>query len=119
MSSSSHPSTGSPPPASLRPRRPRKPIIATSHPGGRHPGVELPPSWYRGTEPSVTIPSPLPAPGDKAAVREAVEQMCAAVREAAREAYARGEHPALIGGDHALAMGTLASRVAFVSKLPG
>lgn len=89
----------------------RRPIVVSAHPGGRYPGVELPPSWFEGlgSEATIHIPSSLPVKGDLPGVFQAVRQMGAAIRDAALDVYGRNEHPMLIGGDHSLAVGTLAA----------
>jgi arginase len=90
-------------------RRARRAIVVNAHPGGRFPGVELPPTWYPQTADAVTVPSVLPVPGDLVAIYDAVVAMGIGVRDAALEAYALGKHPMLIGGDHSLIIGTLAA----------
>lgn len=89
----------------------RRPIVVSTHPGGRYPGVELPPTWFEGvgTEATIAIPSSLPDKGNLSAIFDAVHLMGAAVRDAALAAYENHEHPMLIGGDHSLAVGTLAA----------
>ena len=89
----------------------RRPIVATAHPGGRYPGVELPPTWFEGVEAEATIriPSALPDKDDLGGVFEAVRHMGASIRDAALAAFAKNEHPMLIGGDHSLAVGTLSA----------
>lgn len=89
----------------------RRPIVVSAHPGGRYPGVELPATWFdgKGAEAAIEIPSCLPDKQDLDAIFEAVHQMGAAIRDAALAAYAKGEHPMLIGGDHSLAVGTLSA----------
>lgn len=89
----------------------RRPIVASAHPGGRYPGVELPPTWFEGlgSEATIAIPSSLPEKGDLPGIFQAVQDMGAAIRDAALDAYGRNEHPMLIGGDHSLAVGTLAA----------
>lgn len=93
------------------PRVARRPIVVSAHPGGRYPGMELPPTWFEGvgTEATIEIPSHLPDRTDQSGIFEAVRQMGAAIRDAALAAYANQEHPMLIGGDHSLAVGTLAA----------
>ena len=44
--------------------RQRQAIVVNAHPGGRFPGVELPPDWFTTRDPRVEIPSSLPSPGD-------------------------------------------------------
>lgn len=90
----------------------RRPIKVLAHPGGRYPGVELPPTWFDGVEPGPTIPSVLPQPGDHEAIVEGVVEMCSNLRDAATRALAMGEHPVLIGGDHSMAMGSIAATAA-------
>jgi arginase len=92
-------------------RRPLRAIVADAHPGGRYPGIDLPPVWFKGMEQAVRIESALPDPGDKPGVIEAVRQMCEAIRAAEERAAAEGAHPVLIGGDHSLAMGSIAASV--------
>ena len=92
--------------------RTRQAIVVNAHPGGRYPGVELPPTWYTGADASVSMPSVLPDPGDQPGIYQAVTQMSAGIRDAAIAAYKENKHPMLIGGDHALAMGTLAGATA-------
>jgi arginase len=89
----------------------RRPIVASAHPGGRYPGVELPPTWFEGeaAEATIRIPSALPHKSDLPGIFEAVRLMGAAIRDAALAAYDHHEHPMLIGGDHSLAVGTLAA----------
>ncbi|HEY9721009.1 MAG TPA: arginase family protein [Oscillatoriaceae cyanobacterium] len=84
-------------------------IVAGSHPGGRYPGVMLPPTWFEADVPQVAIDSALPQSGDAPAIQAGVHGMCRAIRDTALEALRRGEHPMLVGGDHSLAMGTLAA----------
>jgi arginase len=89
----------------------RRPLVALSHPGGRYPGVELPPTWFDLSDAHGTkrIPSALPPVGDLDAIFEGVRQMGAAIRDAALQAFQAGQHPMLIGGDHSLAVGTLSA----------
>lgn len=89
--------------------RERLAIVVNAHPGGRFPGVELPPDWYTFGGPQAVVPSVLPTPGDLPGVYEAVVQMGTGIREAALTAFAEGRHPMLIGGDHALIIGTMAA----------
>lgn len=89
--------------------RSRRPITVLAQPGGRFPGVELPPVWFQSPRSGPLIASRMPAKEDHAAVMDAVRQMCLAIREAARAAFDAGEHPVLIGGDHSMAMGTIAA----------
>jgi arginase len=89
--------------------RERQAIVVNAHPGGRFPGVELPPDWYDLAGERVEVPSVLPTPGDLPGIYDAVVQMSTGIRDAATEAFAQGRHPMLIGGDHALIMGTLAA----------
>jgi arginase len=90
----------------------RRSITVLAHPGGRYPGVELPPTWFDGSENGCLIASELPSNGDHAEIVAAVRSMNVAIREAARTAHAAGEHPVLIGGDHSLAMGSIAAATA-------
>jgi arginase len=90
----------------------RRPITVNAHPGGRYPGVELPPTWFQGNVPGPTIPSKLPQPGDRQAIVDGVVEMCSNLRDRAAEALAAGEHPVLIGGDHSMAMGSIAATAA-------
>ena len=90
-------------------RRARQAIVVNAHPGGRFPGVELPPTWFAPDANAMMIPSVLPKPGDLVAIYDAVHAMGADIRDAALEAYARGKHPMLIGGDHSLVLGSLAA----------
>lgn len=90
----------------------RRPITVNTHPGGRYPGVELPPSWFDGVEPGPVIPSVLPQPGDREAIVNGVIEMCSNLRDAAARVLAAGEHPVLIGGDHSMAMGSIAATAA-------
>lgn len=89
----------------------RRPLVALAHPGGRYPGIELPPTWFDGYDAPGTqrIPSALPAEGDRSGIFEAVRTMGTAIRDAALSAFEAGQHPMLIGGDHSLAVGTLAA----------
>lgn len=88
----------------------RRSILVNSHPGGRFPGLELPPTWYvvEGRE-ALAVPCVLPAAGNRTAVLEAVATMSASIREHALTVFQEGGHPQLIGGDHSLAMGSLAA----------
>lgn len=97
--------------------RTRQAIVVNAHPGGRFPGVELPPDWFTGADARLVVPSALPAPGDLPAIYAAVVQMGQDVRDAALAAFERNEHPVLIGGDHSLIMGTLAAATAVHSRL--
>lgn len=97
---------------------PRRPIVVTAHPGGRWPGIELPPTWFEHDGlPARSVASELPAKGDHPAIVEGVRRMAIAIREAAAAAHAAGEHPVLIGGDHSLAMGSIAAAVATHPRL--
>ncbi|MEB3197479.1 MAG: arginase family protein [Candidatus Sericytochromatia bacterium] len=89
----------------------RSPILALAQPGGRFPGVELPPTWFPDAGDAVVVPSALPGPRDREAIVEAVRSMSEAIRDAALQALAAGRHPQLIGGDHSLAIGSLAASV--------
>jgi arginase len=93
-------------------QRVRRPITVLAHPGGRYPGVELPPTWFEGSENGVIIASELPGQDDHAEIVAAVRRMNVSIREAARAAHQAGEHPVLIGGDHSLAMGSIAAAAA-------
>lgn len=97
----------------------RRAIVVNAHPGGKFPGVELPPSWFPGhSAPSVrSIPSALPAPGDREAIYQAVQQMGTAIRDAGLAVLQSGEHPQLIGGDHSLAVGSLAATTAHYGRV--
>lgn len=92
--------------------RQRQAIVVNAHPGGRFPGVELPPNWFTARDERVEIPSVLPSPGDLPGIYEAVVTMSSGIRDAAHAAFDQGKHPMLIGGDHALIMGTLAAATA-------
>lgn len=100
-------------------RFPRRPIVASAQPGGRYPGMELPPTWFDGigAEAAVNVPSSLPDKGDLPGIFEAVNTMGAAIRDAALQAFAKGEHPMLVGGDHSLAVGTLAAATRHFGRL--
>jgi arginase len=102
--------------SALKPAR-LQPIIVTAHPGGLFPGIELAPTWFKGTQPALNIPSALPKPGDSAGINAGVRAMNLAIREAASSALALGHHPVLIGGDHSLAMGTLAASANHYGRL--
>lgn len=97
----------------------RRAIVVNSHPGGRFPGVELPPSWFPGDNAAGAriIPSALPAPGERDAIYAAVQQMGTAIRDAGLAALKAGEHPQLIGGDHSLAVGSLAATAAHYGRV--
>lgn len=97
--------------------RTRQAIVVNAHPGGRFPGVELPPDWFKNADARVEVPSVLPAPGDLPGIYEAVVQMGRDVRDAALAAFDRNQHPMLIGGDHSLIMGTLAAATAVHPRL--
>lgn len=88
------------------------PIVALTHPGGRAPGVLLPPTWHPAAGKPTPVPSALPAPGNPEAMAEATLEMAEVIRAEALAAFAAGEHPALVGGDHGLAVGTLAAALA-------
>jgi arginase len=96
----------------------RRAIVANTHPGGRFPGIELPPTWFHGYNAPTArkIPSALPAPDDRDAIYQAVQQMGAAIRDAGLAALQAGEHPQLIGGDHALVVGSLAATTAYFGR---
>lgn len=89
----------------------RRPIVVSAHPGGRYPGIELSASWFipADAETTIPIPSALPPAHDLDAIFAGVTQMGAAIRDAALAAHLAGHHPMLIGGDHSLAMGSLAA----------
>lgn len=95
----------------------RRPIRADAHPGGRFPGLMLPPTWFEGTKGTRSLPSALPHPSDRKAVVEGVATMSLALRELAMAAFEAGEHPALVGGDHALAMGSIAAASAWHERV--
>jgi arginase len=95
----------------------RRPVKVLAHPGGRFPGVELPPTWFKDTVPGPTIPSALPQPGDRQGIVDGVIQMCSDLRDASAAALAAGEHPVLIGGDHSMAMGSIAASAAHHERL--
>ncbi|MDB5097096.1 MAG: arginase [Cyanobacteria bacterium RYN_339] len=97
--------------------RVRRPITVLAHPGGRYPGVELPPNWFQGPGEGPTIPSALPAPGDAAGILNGVIQMCTALRDRTAASLAAGEHPTLIGGDHSMAMGSIAAAAAHHGRM--
>lgn len=88
------------------------PIVALTHPGGRKPGKLLPPTWHPASERPTKVPAELPQPGDKAAAEAATIRMAEAIKQEALAAFAEGRHPALVGGDHGLAVGTLAAALA-------
>jgi arginase len=92
--------------------RVRRPITVLAHPGGRYPGVELPPTWFDGPETGPVVPSKLPQPGDRQGIVDGVVEMCKHLRDAAAASFAAGEHPVLIGGDHSMAMGSIAATAA-------
>ncbi|MEB3223383.1 MAG: arginase family protein [Candidatus Sericytochromatia bacterium] len=81
-----------------------------SHPGGRFPGVELPPTWFGevGAEARL-VPSILPQAGNQGAILTVVRAMCLAIRDHALAIFQEGHHPQLVGGDHSLAMGSLSA----------
>ena len=87
-------------------------IVANSHPGGRYPGIQLPPTWYTRTTPQTVIDCLLPDANDAAGIYEAVVAMSRQICQAAVQAFDQGYHPMLIGGDHSLILGNLAAAVA-------
>jgi arginase len=88
----------------------RRPVLVHSHPGGRFPGVELPPTWFVEAGQDVrVVPSILPQAGNPGAILTVVRAMCLAIRDHALGAFQEGHHPQLIGGDHSLAMGSLSA----------
>lgn len=95
----------------------RRPIRAEAHPGGRFPGVMLPPTWFELTKGTRRLPSALPHPSDRKSVVEGVATMSLALRELALAAFEAGEHPCLVGGDHALAMGSIAAATTWHSRV--
>lgn len=89
--------------------RPLYAIVANSHPGGRFPGIPLPPTWFTQQVATNTIPCIMPDAGDAPAIYEAVVQMSRDIRDASIAAFREGRHPMLIGGDHSLILGNLAA----------
>lgn len=90
----------------------RRNILVYAQPGGRHPGLTLPPTWFMAPA-DVAIPADCPPPGDRDAVFASVVATARLIRDAAKAAHAEGAHPVLIGGDHSLAMGTIAASRAY------
>ncbi|MFP5502123.1 MAG: arginase family protein [Candidatus Sericytochromatia bacterium] len=84
-------------------------IVANAQPGGRFPGVELPPNWFQAPVERLTVGSVLPEAGDREGIVEAVHRMSADIRDAGLDAFRKGLHPILVGGCHALAMGSMAA----------
>ncbi|MEB3329924.1 MAG: arginase family protein [Candidatus Sericytochromatia bacterium] len=88
----------------------RHPIVVNSQPGGRFPGVELPPTWFGEAGPEArVVPSILPQAGNRGAILTVVRATCLAIRDHALALLHEGRHPQLIGGDHSLAMGSLSA----------
>lgn len=87
-------------------------IVAGAHPGGLYPGLALAPTWFEADVTREAVGVALPTPGDAEAIRSAVHAMSREIRDVALAAFRRGEHPMLVGGDHSLAMGTLAATTA-------
>lgn len=92
-------------------------LIADAHPGGLFPGLALPPTWFSANVPRVAIPSALPEPGDLPGIFQAVIEMCTAIRKEGLAAFAAGAHPVLVGGDHSLAMGSLAAATGHLGRV--
>lgn len=92
--------------------KPLHAIVANSHPGGRYPGLQLPPTWYTRETPQTVIDCVLPDASDSPAIYDAVVNMSRQISTAAVDAFDQGAHPMLIGGDHSLILGNLAAAVA-------